>query len=267
MQKILWLFGWLLPSMLVAQEFKIYTEKTPSNITLFYVDNDYPCKQSLKIVFDKVVNICPSNSQHFFIEPLAKRKFLFSVRPCNTDTVWSYHYRYWRCAGDTTLSEYDKKFAYNLPYPKGVEYKVSQGYFGTYSHQDEYAIDFKMPEGSAVCAMRGGIIINTKSDSNIGGGNRKYIDEGNFVLIYHDDGTLASYYHFQQNGVVVQIGEKVTQGQLIGYSGNTGFSSGPHLHVEVRLPYFTTKKTIETKFKIGGKLVTLEEGIYYKNED
>lgn len=266
MRNITCLWFWLLPSVLVAQNFKVYTEKTPTNITIFYADNHFACTQSLKVVFTEAINICPSNSQHFLIEPHVSRKFLFSVKPC-ADSTWHYDYKYWYCMGDTTLTKYDKDFAYSLPYSKGAEYKVSQGYFGTYSHQDKYAIDFTMPEGTAVCAMRGGIVVNTKSDSNIGWGDPQYSKDGNFVLIYHSDGTLADYAHFQQNGVIVKAGDKVEKGQLIGFSGNTGFSSGAHLHVEVRLPHFDAKRTIEPRFKTGGKFIVIKQGNYYKNED
>ena len=52
----------------------------------------------------------------------------------------------------------------------------------------------------------------------------------NFIIIEHSDGTLGSYAHLKQNGVVVKVGEMVKKGKLIGYSGKTGFTRGAHLH-------------------------------------
>jgi murein DD-endopeptidase MepM/ murein hydrolase activator NlpD len=58
----------------------------------------------------------------------------------------------------------------------------------------------------------------------------EYDRYNNFVLIRHDDGTLAHYCHLKKNGVLVKVGQQVETGQPIARSGNTGFSSGPHLH-------------------------------------
>lgn len=53
----------------------------------------------------------------------------------------------------------------------------------------------------------------------------------NGVWIRHADGTVLNYVHLTTNGAQVQVGEQVTQGQLIGRSGDSGCSIGPHLHV------------------------------------
>jgi murein DD-endopeptidase MepM/ murein hydrolase activator NlpD len=55
----------------------------------------------------------------------------------------------------------------------------------------------------------------------------------NFVLIAHEDGTLGEYMHLAPSGVLVHAGDQVTRGQPLALSGNTGFSSTPHLHFQV----------------------------------
>ena len=63
----------------------------------------------------------------------------------------------------------------------------------------------------------------------------KYAERANLIRIVHDDGSMAIYAHLRENGAMVRVGQRVSLGQLIGYSGNTGFSSGPHLHFCVQI--------------------------------
>lgn len=55
----------------------------------------------------------------------------------------------------------------------------------------------------------------------------------NFVCVQHSDGTYARYFHLSRNGVRVKKGDRVAAGDILGLSGNTGFSSAPHLHFDV----------------------------------
>lgn len=87
------------------------------------------------------------------------------------------------------------------------------------------AIDFGAPTGTAVVAAASGTVIISKH----GGWNGGY---GTYIVIKHPNGTQTLYAHNSSN--TVSVGERVTQGDLIGYSGNTGKSTGPHLHFEVR---------------------------------
>jgi murein DD-endopeptidase MepM/ murein hydrolase activator NlpD len=87
-----------------------------------------------------------------------------------------------------------------------------------------------MPEGTPVYAARGGVVVKIKDDSNRGGSSMKYDCYNNYVLVRHDDGTLGHYCHLKKNGVQVKAGQRVKTGDWIALSGNTGFSSGPHLH-------------------------------------
>jgi murein DD-endopeptidase MepM/ murein hydrolase activator NlpD len=149
-------------------------------------------------------------------------------KPCR----WRY-YLHW--AKGAMNVRHSSEIRYCLPFQKGETHRVSQGYGGRWSHrgQDEYAVDFAMPEGTTVCAAREGIVVDLKESSRTGGPDKEYKDEDNYVSIAHADGTIGEYHHLKYEGVLVEIGARVTAGQSIGLSGNTGYSTLPHLHFGV----------------------------------
>ena len=124
---------------------------------------------------------------------------------------------------------------YLPPLRPAGNYRVVQGFGGGYSHTgaSRYALDFAAPVGTPVFAARDGIVIDTKDDGQLGGASKRFAKHANFVAILHDDGTTGEYYHLKYKGVVVTREQKVKAGALIGYSGDTGFSSLPHLHFAV----------------------------------
>ena len=156
-------------------------------------------------------------------------------------------------------------FRYSLPYAKGNSFSVNQGYYGTFSHQQKFALDFTMPEGTPLHAIRGGMVIKLKKDSNTGCPSKKCEKDVNFIWIEHEDGTIAEYAHLQLNGTHLKLGDVVEKGDEIGLSGNTGFSQAPHLHLEVFVQNFNGKrKTIPTKFEVDtNKVVELKKGDNY----
>ena len=127
----------------------------------------------------------------------------------------------------------DHYYVYSLPFEKGKSYFVVQGYESMFSHKGDYAIDFKMQQGTKIMAARDGVVTFARDSFSAGGASKKYVGKGNGITIKHNDGTYAHYWHLQHNGALVSIGDTVTQGQCIGLSGNTGFSAFPHLHFEV----------------------------------
>lgn len=132
-------------------------------------------------------------------------------------------------------ARHDDKILYLLPFEKGGSHRVIQGYNGRLTHRDSnrYAVDFAMPEGTKVCAAREGIVVDLKESSAVGGPEKKFQDESNFVSIAHADGTIGEYHHLKHDGVLVEIGQQVTAGQPIALSGSTGYSTSPHLHFGV----------------------------------
>lgn len=130
---------------------------------------------------------------------------------------------------------HDDSYRYAMPYATDSHFRVVQGYGGGYSHSgpSQYALDFDMPEGTPIHAARGGVVIDLTEKHTRGGASRRYARYANFVTVLHIDGTTGEYYHLRKNGVSVSLGDKVKLGDHIGYSGDTGFSSMPHLHFAV----------------------------------
>jgi len=106
------------------------------------------------------------------------------------------------------------------PITSGFGARSSPGGIGTTYHE---GIDIGVPEGTPIRAAASGTVIIA---SYTGG-------YGNYTCIDHGSGLSTCYGH--QSGYAVSTGQSVDQGQIIGYSGNTGNSTGPHLHFEVRI--------------------------------
>ncbi|MEK7509616.1 MAG: M23 family metallopeptidase [Patescibacteria group bacterium] len=87
------------------------------------------------------------------------------------------------------------------------------------------SVDLAAPLGTPVLASAAGDVIVARQ----GGWNGGY---GSYVVIRHDNGTQTLYSH--ESSVIVGVGERVVQGQVIGYVGQSGKATGPHVHFEIR---------------------------------
>ncbi len=128
-------------------------------------------------------------------------------------------------------------YGYRLPYKRGLAFAVLQGFHGAFSHRgsNEFAVDFNCPVATQVVASRPGVVVATNASALGSGTTAEFLDytRVNFVLVLHDDGTLGEYMHLAPSGVLVAPGQRVERGQDLALSGNTGYSSTPHLHFQV----------------------------------
>jgi len=206
--------------------------KKEGNFINFYAINKRDHKISLNVTVEKKnMKSSVSLPATCVLNPKEKR-FILSLK--HGSKSWNYNYHYTWAKGDYNAI-HENSYIYNLPYEKGSKYKISQSCNGTFTHKghSQYAIDFSMPTNTPIHAAREGKVVDVKFDSTRGGNSKSYIDDGNYVRIEHDDGTLGTYFHLSYGKVVVHINQIVKKGELLGYSGNTGYTRGPHLHFVV----------------------------------
>jgi len=119
------------------------------------------------------------------------------------------------------------------PFPEDLEVKIAKP-TGEYAHdnfpESRYAVDFLLEIGTPILAASDGIVIKIKSDSDKWGLDIKLTNKANYVYIGHDDGTYTEYLHLGKDQVVVEEGQEVNIGDLLGYTGLSGCMSEPHLH-------------------------------------
>lgn len=123
---------------------------------------------------------------------------------------------------------------YLLPWSVGETYQVGQGNCTDFSHNisnnQQFAYDFFMPIGTTIRAARSGTVVAVE-DSFIDGNG--IAGQENFIFIRHDDNSVSRYAHLTIQGALFDLDDTVTQGDVIGLSGNSGFSTAPHLHFDV----------------------------------
>jgi murein DD-endopeptidase MepM/ murein hydrolase activator NlpD len=124
-----------------------------------------------------------------------------------------------------------------VPWPLKDVSKVSFGPgFGTHTSEHQYSYDFSVPQGTPVYAMESGVVIRIVQHYSIAHQNKTQMDQVNKVEILHADGSFASYVHLKPQSVTLRLCETVSAGALVGLSGHNGYSTGPHLHVDVIRP-------------------------------
>jgi len=246
-------------------DIKTYGEQITNGYELF-VDNNEPYPISIELSFE-LTNLRSKdiNKTIYVIPAHTKRHLTNSLSIINKGKSYKYSYKTSFNKGNHHKTLYDEHHIYDLPFKKGEEYLLFQGYNGKQTHQNESSLDFTMPIGTPITAARGGIVANVIIHNNKTCFKRECQQFNNKITIYHDDGTFADYAHLKFKGSSLKKGDSVSQGEIIGYSGNVGYSNGPHLHFVVYRQEIKDMHTIKTQFKIGSgnTVVSLKEKEIY----
>lgn len=203
-----------------------------------FASNEFYVPVQIVIGLDTIRGFEPPDPEQSLRFVVAARSdaILLRFTPTGAAEERALRYRYSYLLGDPA-AEHNDDFLYRAPFAVASEYYISQAYPQTMTHttpDSRHAVDFAMPIGTDVYAARAGVVFDVAStnyragmDTSVEGG------QANVVRILHDDGTYAVYAHLNWNSIRVKLGDRVTRGQYIADSGNTGFSTGPHLHFVV----------------------------------
>lgn len=209
---------------------KLETKKHAAGETLV-VRNDLFAPVEVELSLEQTDNLsgAPDGPIHWVL-PARSHIRLATLAPLNAARPMRYKPRLRYALGDPRLQP--QLYRYPLPWIGGP-FRQSQGANGQYSHftpKGRYAIDIAMPEGTPIVAARAGTVVKIENQQSGRGNN----PSGNFVRLLHDDGTMGVYLHLMRGSVSVNEGQRIEVGTAIGRSGNTGNSSGPHLHFVVQ---------------------------------
>lgn len=209
---------------------KLETRKHAGGETLL-VRNDLYAPVDVELKFEGVQNAVgvPDKPIRWVLPPRSQIR-LATIAPRDPSQPLRYKPKLRHALGDPRLLP--KPYRYPLPW-RGGPFRLTQGANGKYSHftpKGRYAVDIAMPEGTPIVAARGGTVVRVENEQSGRGNN----PSGNFVRILHDDGTMGVYLHLMKGSVTVREGQRVTAGNPIARSGNTGNSTGPHLHFVVQ---------------------------------
>jgi murein DD-endopeptidase MepM/ murein hydrolase activator NlpD len=214
---------------LERQVYLVITKK--QGVDSVYVRNDLYAPVEIELSFAGLANVSGAPSRPIRrVMPARSSIRLAVLTATQPERPLAYVPKFEYSLGDPSGAA----IAYRYPFPwRGGPFRLTQGANGQYSHfgpKNRYALDIAMPEGTPIIAARGGVVVKTEN-AQTGRGNDP---SGNFVRILHDDGTMGVYLHLKQGSVCVREGQRVVVGTALALSGNTGNSSGPHLHFVVQ---------------------------------
>ncbi len=204
----------------------------------FTASNDYHAPVEAMLRFERMdgLQFAKGDEELRWIVPPQSTLTLLTLvpRPGVADVDVQYFYEY--VAGSPTARHAPDR-PYRTPYALAQSFPVTQAYPTAATHQtvdSAHAVDFAVPIGTDIFAARDGIVFAVEDKNYRGGLDTSRQGAGaNVVQVLHDDGTYAVYAHLNRASIRVRPGDRVRRGDFIAESGNTGFSTGPHLHFVV----------------------------------
>lgn len=244
--------------------FKVSHRFVNSRVELV-ADNNFYAPIEVGLEFDNLRGLQyphPDDRLRWVVGPRSSR-VLVSLDVLDNEPFPYAEYSYRYLPGDPSIT-HNVGDGYQVPFSTGKTFPITQAYPEAITHAtvDSYqAVDIAMPIGTDVMAARSGIVFDVVSDKYKGGIDKGYAADANIIRILHDDGTFALYAHLNWNTIRVKPGDHVEAGEYIADSGNTGFSSGPHLHFAVQKNVGLRVDSLPVIFKgAGSATVTPQSG-------
>ncbi|MBL4867251.1 MAG: M23 family metallopeptidase [Pseudomonadales bacterium] len=235
---------------------------------ILFATNDYFAPVTVQVWFTENWGIRSSPKLPLTMEISAQiKKQVVDIKPIDPGLRWRYKYRTRHVLG-TLNPNHDRNCYYLPPVPSGNAFRVTQAFNGKFSHNHDgsrHAVDIAMPENTPVIVARDGIVIARKTDFVLSGLSAKFKRRANSIQVLHGDGTISIYAHLKFRTLKFYEGEEVKAGQVIGHSGDTGYSTGPHLHFAIVSNQEMSWKTIPFQFYLNGKPSTPERGMKLTN--
>ena len=220
-------------------------------------DNRFYAPIELTIEFDRIVGVqYPHPDQELrWVLPPRSETLLLDLTVLNGVAAPELAYSSRGTFGDPGATHRPSSL-YRVPFAVANDFPVTQAYpdVSTHNTPDSFhAVDMAMPVGTDIFAARGGTVIDVAYTNFRGGLDRERdAPASNLVRILHDDGTYAIYAHLSWNSIRVRAGDRVERGDYIADSGNTGFTSGPHLHFAVVRNAGTQPVSVPVEFEGAG---------------
>lgn len=197
-----------------------------------WAENQLAVDSTVSFFFKEMTNVSPDNPrpQCMTVKPGQKVRIAYLL-PNDPGQPWRYDYEYHWMWGDMA-ARHDNTVVYRLPYASRTAHTCIQGWNTSFTHKGElsYAVDFDLAEGTPIHCARDGVVVFTEDRFSEGGLEERLWNRVNVVLVRHSDQTIGEYAHLKAGGVAVRVGQQVSAGDLLGYSGHTGYSKFPHLH-------------------------------------
>ena len=215
----------------------VYDRQSGGNFN-FIAQNEFHAPVEVILGLDSLENLTyPNPDQELrWVVPPRSRVLLMQLQMREEGVSGRAEYRYVWLPGDPG-SEHKPDEAYRVPFAISNEFRISQAFPVGITHltpDSYYAVDIVMPVGTDIYAARSGTVFEIAGNNFRGGVDpARNLAEANLIRILHNDGTFSVYAHLNWNTIRVEPGDTVVRGEYIADSGNTGYTTGPHLHFAV----------------------------------